>query len=104
MKLSRIIAELGPQLIQHQIEAIEAAGGNADQWKLMAPLVINAITDMFLDRETHEKNDGKAHFVAHVAADMLRTWPGEPSAANVDSAVKLAKRLVDKAEEIVTSA
>src|SRR3954468_12058903 len=99
MNLSKIIAEVGPSFLQSQIAALKAQGADTSFYEEYGPLVLNAVTDLLLEKETKEQGSRNAHFIAHIAADLLRGWPGEPNEASVDLAVQLAKRLVAKAEK-----
>lgn len=100
MNLSRIIAEVGPAILEHQIAAIEATGGDSSMLKTMGPMMLNALSDQLLDNETNGKKKSDSHFIAHIAAELLRDWPGEPTLDAADQAVRIAKRIVDQAEKV----
>ena len=99
MNLSKIIAEVGPSFLSSQIEALRAQGGDTKFYEEWGPVILNAVTDLLLEKETKQDARRDSHFIANIAADLLRGWPGEPNEASCDLAVQLAKRLIAQSEK-----
>lgn len=103
MKLSQLVSTLGPLFLEKTIADMRAVDPESPMAMLMAEHgldVINGLSDSLLSKEKHVDVQGKSRFVAHVAADLLRGWPGEPSTQSAVMAVRIAKTLADEAERV----
>ncbi len=98
MNLSRIIADLGPSLLAQHIEQSKAAGADVSFLEENGTQILNAVSDALLTNETNQEDRGRAKFIAHLAADLLRGWPGEPSMHYVE-AVQVAAKILKLAEK-----
>lgn len=100
MNLSRLVAELGPGFLKDHIAKAKAAGADVEFLEEHGPAMVNAVSDLLLDQETDRQDTGRAKFIAHLAADLLRGWPGEPSMHYVE-AVRVAAQIIELAEKYV---
>lgn len=100
MEISRIIAELGPQLIARELESAREQGDaqRVAFFENVAPELCNAAADGFSSYEKNKQAASKAQWVAETAAHMLMHHQGEVMDADVDDAVRIAKRIMDQAE------
>ena len=95
MNLSRIVAELVPQLIARELERAREAK-DADGvlfFETVAPELARAVTDGLCEFEITRESNAEARWVANCAAKMLMHHQGEPTQDEVDNAVRLAKRI-----------
>jgi len=110
MNLAPIATQIAPflvdQYVQSQVAAAEARGlagdalaeveHNAREFAITVSQVVTAS----LEKQEDPEAKSRSRFVAHIAADLLRGWPGEPTAAAAREAVAIAKTLVDEAERV----
>lgn len=101
MSLSKFIAEVGPVFLNIQIAEAKRRGEDTSLLEEYGPHAVNALSDSLLEKETQQKDLGKARFIANIASDLLRdSGAGSEITENeVDNAVRLAKRLVAQAEK-----
>lgn len=101
MKLSRLVAELGPSLLGDYIKNVKESGADTSFLEEHGTTILNAVTDQLLTNEVQSEDRGKAKFIAHLAADLLRGWPGEPS-LHYAEAVRVAVQILELSEKAVT--
>jgi hypothetical protein len=101
MNLSRLVAELGPSMLKQHIADSKARGADVSFLEEHGDSLINAVSDAMLDNETRREDVGRAKFIAHLAADLLRGWPGEPS-MHYEEAVGVAVKIVELSEKAAT--
>lgn len=98
MNLSRLVSEIGPSVLQSQIQSIEKEGGDASFLREHGTRILNGLSDHLLDQEVTREDSGRARFIAHLAADLLRGWPGEPS-LHYQEAVRIAVEIIKLADK-----
>jgi hypothetical protein len=98
VNVSKLVAEFGPQLLQQHIAATKSAGGDTAFLEEHGMAIVNAVSDALLDKETTQEDRGRAKFIAHIAAELLRGWPGEPG-LHVGDAVDAAANILALAEQ-----
>lgn len=102
MNLAKLVMQQGPAVLQKYIETQKAAGVDTAFLEEFGPGILDGLADGLLAQE-HERESGrKASFMAHLAADLLRGWPGEPSAQAADQAVDLAHHIMNRCELIAS--
>ncbi len=100
MNIAKTIAEVGPLLLQHLVSTGKDRGEDTSFLEEFGPRILEAVADQVLANEHTQKNQGKARFCPHLAGELLRGWPGEPSITAAKQAVQIAKCLVDEAERV----
>lgn len=100
MNISRLVAELGPVFVQQQISSMVANGQDPSFFEEHGAALVNGLSDALREKEVSNKKHGKADFVAHLAADLLHGWHGEPTEQAAVEAVRIAKRIIDEAEKL----
>ncbi len=98
MNIAKLIMQQGPALLQKYIESQKELGIDTTLLEELGPGVIEGVADGLLAQEHERAQHREASFMAHLAADLLRGWHGEPTAAAADEAVDLAKRIMDRCE------
>ena len=101
MSLAKVVSDLGPALLNMQIADAKRRGENTDLLEQYGSEVLNAVSDALQSQEHQREDKSKAHFIAHVATDLLSASGAgtELTERNIDDAVRLAKRLVQQAEK-----
>lgn len=102
MNLSHLVSRLGPQIFAMYLDTQRGLGVPPEQLEKLAEVgqaAIDGFADAMLKKEHVGDAAQKAHFVAHLAGELLRGWPGEPTQDAADSAVRIAKRIVDQSEK-----
>ena len=105
MKLSQIAKAYGQMMLGQHLEGRQAQRERVhlerledlpkDVFETCGPEILQAVIGMLEEREANEI-DGKAKFIAHVAADMLRGNEGEIDADDVTRTVELAALLCER--------
>ena len=101
MSLAKLVSELGPVVLNLQIADAKRRGEDTTFLEEYGTHLINGLSDSIQAQEHQKKDAGKAHFLAHIAVDLLRDSGAgtELTERDIDNAVRLATRLVQQAEK-----
>lgn len=107
MKVSALLAQFGPVLLEKYADEAAKTGADGEhlaQLRELGNVILHSVTDALLEQEITQDNTRKADDLAHLAADLLRGWPGEPTEQAAVDAVRVAKKLIDEAERVTKAA
>ncbi len=96
MNIAKTIANLGPPIANAYLDTLPPSVAEVMREKLHT--MIEQVADSALEQE----HDRAAMHLAHLAADLLRGWPGEPTAQAAREAVEVAAELLKAARKAVT--
>lgn len=86
MKLSAFIAQTGPQLIELYAASTGLPPAATEELRPM----LDTFVDAMQAKEHEGERIDRARFISHLAADIMRGWPGEPSRDAARQCVELA--------------
>lgn len=104
-QLSRLVAEFGPfilsELIKRERADLELTAGRHEEptfLEVHGARMLEGLSDTMLEQEQTADVHGRAEFIAHLAADLLGAWPGEPELHLAD-AVTCASTILELSEK-----